>query len=336
MKVAQGTFTGNGTTQEIVISSGSGSFAPDFVIVKTASTDVSVMKISSMATDLTKAMNNVGSALFANGITLTATGFSVGTDVRVNRASSAVYYLAVKGDNQGAVGSYVGNDTTRNIVTGFSPDLAIVGPDSVSYAAQWGCTEFEELNDGTVEGGSFASTHLNGRMPLPWNASSFIVTGDDSVNVTGTTYHYAAFRIVTGLFEEFSYTGNDADGRAIDQLTFQPDFVMVQRISGSSSTACLRFAAQGAGDTTVTVSGAFQGANRIQAIRPLGFEVGTDNGINNNGDIYVGFAFKAGSVTGGGKPGRPPRPPGGGPPGGGGGTFTSPVLKKMRFPEKVI
>ena len=36
--------------------------------------------------------------------------------------------------------------------------------------------------------------------------------------------------------------------------------------------------------------------------------------------------------------GRPPRPPGGGPPGSppGGSTFTGPVLKKLRFPEKVI
>ena len=54
--------------------------------------------------------------------------------------------------------------------------------------------------------------------------------------------------------------------------------------------------------------------------------------------LYLAIGPAHGGGGGGGGGNRPPRPPGGGPPGQppGGGTFSGPVLKKIRFPEKVI
>ena len=79
-----------------------------------------------------------------------------------------------------------------------------------------------------------------------------------------------------------------------------------------------------------THAGAVDSHGRFHFFRYVASNVGLTGLVNGDRVNFVGGG-------GPGKPpGRPPRPPGGGPPGGGGGTFSGPVMKKMRFPEKIL
>ena len=95
------------------------------------------------------------------------------------------------------------------------------------------------------------------------------------------------------------YTGDGVDDRAI-YVGFQPDVVIVDRedltTPNPNDEAVIRTSTM-LGDLSkdmdANAGGNALGANRVQSLDPLGFTIGTDNNVNQNGIVYHWVAFKA-------------------------------------------
>lgn len=119
---------------------------------------------------------------------------------------------------------------------------------------------------------------------------------------TGTTYHF-----------DISRNGN----------TWQRTY----------TTAALGFVPAQIGLVMSTNGAGITTNARFDFFRSTNSDVGLTGQSGGDRIIFEG----PGVGSGGGGPGRPRRPPGGGPPNPpGGGSLLGPVLKKLRFPEKVI
>ncbi len=103
------------------------------------------------------------------------------------------------------------------------------------------------------------------------------------------------------LIRSGTYTGNGVDNRPIS-VGFPPDVVIVDRedltTPNPNDEAVIRTSTM-LGDLSknmdVNAGGTVLGANRVQSLDPMGFTVGTDNNVNQNGIVYHWVAFKAGS-----------------------------------------
>jgi hypothetical protein len=285
MRVATGTYTGNGANNRPI---GVG-FQPDVVIVKGNNAQNAVLRSSTMAGDATKSMAGTG-GLTANLIkSLTATGFTLGTDPRVNGSGIRYDWIAFKTyANQMTVGSYTGTGSSQSINTGFSPDYVM-----------------------TMSALFSAATHRSGSMGAPYrfdstaasaagitslDATGFTVGTAPEANFSGSTYHYVAWNAIPGLMSVGSYAGDGADNRSITGATFQPDYAIVR--SSANGTACQRGvhrpATLTAGNSLNFMNVANQ-ADSIQALETDGFQVGTDCRVNTSGTTYYWVAFRTGA-----------------------------------------
>ena len=132
--ISVGSYTGNGLDNVQIINVG---FQPDAVIIKGVTAQVAVIRTSSMTGDNSKPM--VGSTgLTANLIqSLDVTGFTLGSDDRVNKNAVTYHWVAFKAaSGEMKVSSYVGDGISQHEITGvgFSPDLLFIMSAS-AYAA---------------------------------------------------------------------------------------------------------------------------------------------------------------------------------------------------------
>lgn len=90
-KIASGSFTGNGSTQSI-----SCGFQPKLLLIYNSTDgDTLHIKLEGQANGVGLAIGTATAAVASNGATLSARGFSVGSDTSVNESSKAMYYLAL-------------------------------------------------------------------------------------------------------------------------------------------------------------------------------------------------------------------------------------------------
>lgn len=282
MKVATGSFTGNGTSQSI---SGLG-FEPKFVLIK-INDEAAVITADIMGPDSSK--DTANGALFADGITsLDADGFSVGGDALVNANAATCYYIAI-GGNRFATGTYVGDEVDNREITGvgFNPDLVLVW--CTEDNPRWATTASGEI--GTLLGNSAASP-LDGDTIQEFIEDGFEIGESESVNEVGITFYWLALKRQAGRFLDLSYTGNGADDRSISGYGFEPTFAYTCRTSANGDST-LRMNGQVGDSSFANFNGDAQG-NRIQAFEADGIQVGTSNGSNANGGTYGSWAFADG------------------------------------------
>jgi len=93
-----------------------------------------------------------------------------------------------------------------------------------------------------------------------------------------------------------SYTGNGLDNRSIGGVGFQPDLVMLRWDTGGSATSVVWRSSAMVGDTTCTANNTPAFANGIQALEADGFQIGSDNQVNQTGLTYYWVAFKKGNI----------------------------------------
>ncbi len=284
LRVATGTYTGNGVDNRAISNPG---FQPDVIVVKAETAQIGVMRTSTMTGDNAKALTGA-TALAANLVqSLTATGFTIGTDAKVNTNGTIYHWTAYKaGTGALKVGSYTGNGGASQAVTGagFSPEYAAV----LGANAQRATQRFS----GMTRGFQFdADTGTTTRV-TSLDADGFSVGNSAEVNTNAIVYHYIAFNDVDGAIDVGSYSGTGADNRNITGVGFQPDYVMLR--SGDTTTARLGRArpAALAGDNTLSFSNLANVANNVQALQSSGFQVGTDGAVNASGPTYHYIAFK--------------------------------------------
>lgn len=86
-----------------------------------------------------------------------------------------------------------------------------------------------------------------------------------------------------------SYTGNGSDNRSITGLGFAPSMVLVKEAGGSDGI--LRLSTM-SGDQSGPLDDEGYVSNAIQSLESDGFQVGTEEGVNESGSTYYWFAVE--------------------------------------------
>ena len=189
-----------------------------------------------------------------------------------------------------ASGSYVGDGTDNRSITGvgFAPQAVLVAAEIADRRSTLLRTA-AMLGDQSCE--IDASCDANRIQALL--ADGFQVGSDQGVNRAGRTYHYVALRAdaCTPDLAFGSYVGNGLDNRVVSGVGFQPTYFLVKRADATTG-GFQRFAGQ-VGDASFPVNGGSADvADRIQALNPTGFQVGTNAAVNKAGSGYFWLAFR--------------------------------------------
>jgi len=300
-QIATGTYTGDGVDDRAITGVG---FQPDVVMIRgdldSGTTGVGFIRTSTMVGDLSKPW--VGQqGLIANGIqSLDVDGFTIGTHNTINKSGKAYYWTAFGGTT---VGSYTGDGNDNRSISGlgFQPDYVIIMSAGSKHTTFRTSAMVGDLSSGGY--GSQDGSQANRIQVLESNG--FQVGTDQQVNQSGVTYHYAAWEMAAGNLSVGSYTGDGSDDRDIAGLGFQPAFVHVKSAGGDSG---VYRPASLAGDLAIRSSGSGTAeANRIQVLQADGFQVGSDNLVNDGGTTYnwvalgdAGYRMTTGTYTGDG------------------------------------
>ncbi len=274
-------------------------FQPDFVMIKSATTaGAAVIKTSAMPANAVAFTSATADNTGAN-ITLTTTGFSVGTLANVNSANVLYHWVAVGGSDCSAtgnfcVGSYTGNGTaTRDLTVGFSPEM-VIAKRSTAVAGHF------RVNSEPANETLFLNTNARdtaGNYIRSFGATSFQVGAIDNVN-TGV-YYYAAFSTTANAFSEGTYTGNGVDNRSITGLGYRPNFALVKNATSvtANNLRPLMTTRENHGDYASFVGDVVaDSVNGIQALESDGFQVGTSGSVNENTTTMYWFAFGGASA----------------------------------------
>jgi hypothetical protein len=122
--------------------------------------------------------------------------------------------------------------------------------------------------------------------------NGFQLGSSSDVNSSGKTYHYVAWKAITGHMTVGKYQGDGLDNRDIQGLGMLPQYMMVKAddIVGTLH----RCAALGIADSTLRFTAATNLTNAIQALQNDGFEVGRHDQVNKLGEDFYFAAFADG------------------------------------------
>lgn len=121
-------------------------------------------------------------------------------------------------------GSYVGSGFTRNIKTGFRPDLVLIKGTASAEIVFWTPTNWCGKSN-TLAAVASSETHVKRA-----TASGFTVGAGDGVNKSGDTYHWLAIADNgSGLIGNTSYIGNGIAGLQIQAGPASPLMALIKR-----------------------------------------------------------------------------------------------------------
>jgi hypothetical protein len=243
----------------------------------------------------------------ANCIQSVGTGtFQLGSDAQCNADTVSFHYMAfgTNAQNDLAVGNYSGNGAdNRDIVTSpaFQPGLVWIVNDAAVFT-RW---RTADLTGDNACGMTGVATCANADTIQALNADGFEVGTSNTVNASGTEYAYFALKAGATRFWTHDYTGNATDNTAITGAGFQPEFTWTKCTATCSSPVQYRLPTQTGDNTFPALLG--QQSNRIQQFLSDGFELGSDNTVNQNTITYYSWSFATQPAGGGGssRRGRP-------------------------------
>jgi hypothetical protein len=282
IKVTTGTYTGDGTDDRAIAVG----FQPDVVIVKDDGNREAAARTSSMAGDLTKPMGTL-TALQADVIqSLTANGFVIGTNNRVNQSGRTYHWVAFEANSQAMkVGTYTGNATGQSITgLGFSPELVIVMGNSAQRAVL-------HFAGGRTYRFDTGTSILSGVTSM--DADGFTVGAALETNAVTTAYHYVAFNDFANSIDVSSYSGDGADNRNIATPAFTPEYALIRADDNATGRPALHRTSSLAGDNTMQFAGSALVTNRIQALQANGFQLGNSGDVNAAGVTYFSLAVRS-------------------------------------------
>jgi len=288
-QVLSGSYTGNATDARAITGVG---FAPDLVIVKGNTAQTGVFRTSTMIGDASKPATGL-TALTANLVeTLTADGFTIGTDARVNSSAVVYQWIAFSaGAGQMIVSAYTGNGVDNRSLTGlgFQPEYVMVMSAGANDAIHRSSTMTGDVSF------QFDATVAAANQVQALQADGFQVGTDGDVNTNLTVYHYVAWNEIAGKMDVGTYTGNAADNRNITGVGFQPEYVIIE--ASAAENTVHRPASLGAADETLRFVASANATDRIQALQADGFQVGTHSSVNGSATTYHWMAWKSATFT---------------------------------------
>ena len=186
-----GSYNGNGTSQSIT---GAG-FSPEYVAVMAATNKDAVNRFSGM----TNTFDFEDDKGIADRITsLNADGFSVGANDRANASATTYHYVAFN-EVAGVIdtGTYSGNATDNRSITGvgFQPNYVMVRANDAATNRKEN-QKFLAQADPNASFFRADAAYATGIKAL--ESDGFKLGTDGSVNASGVTYHYLAFKHTAG------------------------------------------------------------------------------------------------------------------------------------------
>lgn len=262
-----GTYTGNGTSQSVTIG-----WQPAFVMVYSSKSGGNpaqrggAFKTSNMASD--NALGVAGACSYnSSHVTLTSSGFSVGSVDQVNRNGESYHYFAVRAGPTFDSGGYTGSTPT--------PQAIALGrqPTGVFLFDQG--TPMVGVKPSIVAAGNFWNfgTNVTFETGVALSSTGFTVSGATANAVEA--YSYASFYGLVGAnrhWESGSYTGNGATTQAI-ALGRQPKFLYIRAADtneGVFKTDTM------SGDAAGSITSSANYVTGRASLTATGFQVATD------------------------------------------------------------
>ncbi len=213
--------------------------------------------------------------------------------------------LASLGSMRVKSGVYIGSGLDdRPILVGFQPDVVLVKRDAACGACGNPQDYMAVVRTSTMTGDATKSLdNLLGLAVFAGGVKSLTATGftvgtHPRVNNPGATYHWVAFAAAPDQLKVGTYTGAPpADDRSVTGVGFQPEFVIVLPAAGGLPGGVPYFRS-----STMPADLAFDLdanglADRIQAMEPDGFEIGSVLNQSAASYHYIAFNQAAGRVA---------------------------------------
>jgi hypothetical protein len=280
--LATGSYLGDGADNRAITGVG---FPPDLVLVKCQCNRPGVARASTMTGDASKTLNSNG-GLAADLIqSLDPGGFTLGQSNDVNRSGETYHWAAMQAGAELALGTYLGDGADNRSIGG------------LGFQPRWVAT-LGDGNDSMFRPGSaavdvsyaFSGTGGLANRIQQMEPAGFQVGSNRDVNQLGATYHYLAWR-GGGNVSQSTYAGDGNDNRSITTVGWRPTLVWVKEDTASQSV----WRPDGvSGDLSLFFAATAASNNRIQALEPLGFQVGSNNQINRSGRTYHYLALRDG------------------------------------------
>jgi hypothetical protein len=218
---------------------------------------------------------------------LTATGFTVGTNNRANATGDTYHWVAFQANSQAMrVGNYTGNGANRSFTGfGFSPEAVILLGNNAARGVMRLSGMARSFGFDNTTGTTTAVTSLD--------ADGFSLGTAAEANTNAVAYHYVAFNDVANSIDIASYVGNNTDNRAIATVGFQPEYTLIRANDTATGRAANARPSSVAGDNALLFTGTAMGNNRIQALQANGFQLGTSTDVNANAITYHYLAVRS-------------------------------------------
>ncbi|MGD8412967.1 MAG: DNRLRE domain-containing protein, partial [Candidatus Latescibacterota bacterium] len=282
-RVVSGWYMGDGSSSHPIAGIG---FSPDVVLIKGDDGNYPVMRTSTMTGNNSKPIGSKTGFLSNLIESLDPDGFTVGGSNRVNTSGVKYYWTAFRAARpEMVVGDYEGNGLdNRSIPVGFKPEYVVVMNETAEGAVQRFGTQ---LGD--------ASLFFSSADPVPdciqvLESDGFQVGRHNATNAVGDSLHFIAWKAVPDRAGSGWYRGNGSDDRDLSEMTFSPNFLLVQR-EGNGTPGVYRTTAV-AGDTSLSTASTPPATDLIQSFLPRGFQVGSSTAVNDSSEVYYWIAFK--------------------------------------------
>lgn len=191
-----------GTGSAITVTTG---FKPELVLIANETDgDVIMFHINGMADASYGKLIAAPTKVTTNGITLTSTGFTVGTDAVLNEAGKVCKYIALGNiSNQVYAGTYTGTGAAQSITPGFKP-LFVLAYNYTDGDAIWGHIQ------GMTAATAFKLTTLTAAVAANGctiTQQGFDLGSDAVINENTKVYYYIAVGDISNQFKIGTHTG---------------------------------------------------------------------------------------------------------------------------------
>jgi uncharacterized repeat protein (TIGR01451 family) len=284
-RLATGSYTGDGVAGRAIDSAG---FRPDLVILRGNLNEPTLVRTADMPPDAAKPLGGSFPLRSDCIVSFDPTGFTVGSDPTANSSGVEYYWVAFQASpGELALGSYVGDGTDDRSITGlgFAPAYVMAMNADGLDAMQRYATE---VGDRSLP---FQASDEKSDRIQALESDGFQIGKNPTVNQLGKTVYYAAWSEASLGVSSGIYTGNATDDRAITEAGFSPVIVLLTRRQ-NGSPAVLRTASMPV-DFTLPADKDSAFADGIQGELPGGFEIGTSDMVNGDGQEYLWAAFRS-------------------------------------------
>lgn len=278
-----GSYVGNGSTQSVSIG-----WQPTFVMTfarygGNPSNRGWGYKSMNMAGSNFLSNNTAAVYVTTNGVTLTSTGFSVGSNVTINGNTDDYSWFALRDSAHDDHGSYTGDGGTQTITLNRQPIAVFITKETGTAAS------YVKFNSMPTNTAMEFITNSVGATSVTILSTGFQVTNGS--NTSGETYGYTAiYNDETIHWETGSFTGTGASQTVTTGR--QPSIVIMISLTGIIASQVVT-AGFGTGEFgQLTGNWSLVGSNGATLIS-TGFTTGADSNFNTLGEVtyyLVGYA----------------------------------------------